>query len=91
MKDENGVAIIANAGGGVGYGDWEYTYHIPTQEEVDTLLNLVDVAQPASNADQEIMTIMEEEAQAFFQGQKSAGDVAGVIQSRVQVYVNENR
>ena len=91
MKDENGEPIIANAGGGFGYGDWEYTYHIPTREEVDTLLNLIEVAQPASNADQEIMTIMEEEAQAFFQGQKSAQDVAGVIQSRVQVYVNENR
>ena len=32
-----------------------------------------------------------EEAEAFFKGQKSVSDVANVIQSRVQVYVNENR
>ena len=39
----------------------------------------------------EITNIITEEAEAFFKGQKSVADVAGVIQSRVQVYVNENR
>ena len=39
----------------------------------------------------EITNIITEEAEAFFKGQKSVADVANVIQSRVQVYVNENR
>lgn len=99
LKDENGELILdedgnpipENGGGGIGYGDWEYTYHTVTQEEVDRVMELIEVAKPVSNSDQQIMTIIEEEAEAFFQGQKSAADVAKVIQSRVQVYVNENR
>ncbi len=35
--------------------------------------------------------IIREEAEAFFQGQKSAEDVAAIIQSRAQIYVHENR
>ena len=34
--------------------------------------------------------IINEEADAFFQGQKSVGEVADIIQNRIQVYVNEN-
>ena len=41
--------------------------------------------------DQELMNIISEESAAFFSGQKSAKDVAAIIQSRVQIYVNENR
>jgi len=91
VLDEEGNPIAMEAMSGIGYGDWEYTFHTVTQEEVDRLLALIDVAKPISNADQEIMKIIEEESEAFFQGQKSAGDVAEIIQSRVQIYVNENR
>ena len=40
--------------------------------------------------DTSVENIIVEEAAAFFEGQKSADDVAGVIQSRVQIYINEN-
>lgn len=90
--DENGEPMIRNSGGGVGYGnDWSYDYHIPTEEEVSRIEELIRIARPATNSDTDIMNIINEEAQAFFKGQKSAKDVAGVIQSRVQLYVNENR
>lgn len=90
--DENGEPMIANGGGGVSYGDdWSYEYHITTEEEADRVEKLISIAKPAGNFDIEILNIVSEEAQAFFKGQKSAKDVAGVIQSRVQVYVNENR
>ena len=36
-------------------------------------------------------TIINEEVASFWAGQKSASDVAGIIQSRVEIYVNENR
>ncbi len=50
------------------------------------------MAEPSSaTGNDEITNIITEEAEAFFKGQKSVADVAGVIQSRVQVYVNENR
>lgn len=89
--DENGEPIIRNSGGGFGYGDWMYEYHVTTEEEVERIEELIRIAKPATNYDMDIMNIVNEEAQAFFKGQKSAKDVAAIIQSRVQVYVNENR
>ena len=92
ILDENGNPIPENGSSSFSWGDWEYTYHIPTQEEVDTLLSLIDIAKPGStSSNDEITNIITEESEAFFKGQKSAADVAGVIQSRVQIYVNENR
>ncbi len=41
--------------------------------------------------DENLMRIIEEETAAYFSGQKKAKDVADIIQSRVQIYVNENR
>ncbi len=38
-----------------------------------------------------IQDIIEEEAEAFFSGNKDARSVAGIIQSRVQLYLDENR
>lgn len=41
--------------------------------------------------DAEISKIIDEECQPFFTGQKSAQEVASIIQSRVQIYVNERK
>lgn len=91
MLDENGEPILQGYGS-VGYGDdWMYEYRTTTEEEADLLEYLISVAKPSGNSNTEIMNIITEEAGAYFKGQKSAKDVASVIQSRVQVYVNENR
>ncbi|MCM1092119.1 MAG: extracellular solute-binding protein [Butyrivibrio sp.] len=74
-----------------GFGTLEYTFHTPTVEEADGTEELVRMAKPASNYDIVILNIVNEEAPAFFKGQKSAEKVASLIQSRVQLYVNENR
>lgn len=90
--DENGEPMIEGAGSSIGYGDdWMYTFHVTTEEEADLLEELIGMAKPATIADMTIVNIVKEEAGAFFKGQRSAADVAGVIESRVQVYVNENR
>ena len=92
ILDENGNPIPEDGTSGISYGDWEYTYHTPTEEEINILKELISVAEPSSaTGNDEITNIITEEAEAFFKGQKSVADVAGVIQSRVQVYVNENR
>lgn len=39
----------------------------------------------------DIETIIEEEAAAFYEGQKSAEDVAKIIQSRASIYINEKQ
>lgn len=92
VLDENGEPMIAGGGSSIGYGDdWMYTFHVTTEEEADLLEELIGMAKPATIADMTIVNIIKEEAGAYFTGQRSAADVAGIIQSRVQVYVNENR
>ena len=62
-----------------------------TQEQVDRIVSFVESVNKRGYYNEAISNIISEEAGAYFSGQKSARDVAGVIQSRVQVYVNENR
>ncbi len=93
MYDEDGNPITTSYyGGGTIISDgWEYTYHTPTQEEVDLVLEMLAKAKPiADNNGSETISIIQEEAEAFFKGQKTAEDVAAIIQNRLQVYVSEN-
>lgn len=91
VLDENGEPIPTTGVSSMSFMDgWSYTYHTPTQEEVDTVLALMEVARPVSDANTEIMNIINEEAAAYFKGQKSADEVADIIQSRVQMFVSEN-
>lgn len=89
--NEDGEPVLQEIQHKEGYGTWEYIFHTPTEEEADGTEKLVRMAKPASNYDIEILNIVNEEAPAFFKGQKSAEKVASLIQSRVQLYVNENR
>lgn len=91
MLDENGEPIVIGGGGSMSYGDgWSYTYHVPTKEEVEQIKELIAHARPANSSNEEIMNIITEEAAPYFKGQKSASDVAAIIQSRVQLFVDEN-
>ncbi len=91
MLDENGEPIVISGTSSIGWEDWEYTYHTPTQEEVNQVKELIAVAKPVSNAgNDEILTIISEEAAAYFKGQKTIDEVVGIIQSRVQIYISEN-
>ena len=91
VLDENGEPMVQGTGHGVGYGDWEYDYRKPTEEEVDTIFQLMEVARPVSGSDEMILNIINEEAAPFYQGQKSVDEVSSIIQSRVRNYVDENR
>ncbi len=79
--------------GGRSYEDgWSFDYHMVTRDEIETILNLVKDATPAFDLENdEIIKIIREEAQGYYSGQKSAEDVAEVIQNRVRMYVEENR
>ena len=62
------------------------------RDELDALLDLLPDATPFfSVKEDEIIKIINEEAPAYYSGQKGAEDVAGIIQNRVQLYVNESR
>lgn len=90
ILDENGEPVLIGGSGGVGYGDWWYDYRIATQEEVDMVLELMESARLGSVSNDQIMTIILEEAEAFFQGQKPVEKVTEIIQGRVGNYVSEN-
>ena len=70
-------------------GDTEYTMSPLTQEQVDDFKAMVDGASVAGNYDTDIMDIINEEAAAFFSGDKTADDVAALIQNRVSIYLGE--
>ena len=74
-----------------GWDDFEAEIYAAKQEEVDAVKALIESADGVVSNNEEISNIIAEEAAAYFEGQKSAKDVADVIQSRVQIYVNENR
>lgn len=91
VLDENGEPIPMNGTSSVGWDDWEYTYHIPTEDEIAQIRELIAVAKPMSGIqNDELMKIVMEEAEGYFKGQKSLDDVVNVIQSRAQIYVSEN-
>lgn len=89
MLDENGDPMIRPKTTW-GYDDWEAEIYAATPEQVQAVKDLIDHASAATNNDQTILNIINEEAAAYFEGQKSAQEVAGVIQSRIQTYVSEN-
>lgn len=69
----------------------EITMEPLTKEDCDRVIGYLKGANRTSFYNGEILKIMEEETAAYFNGQKSAKEVADIIQSRVQIYVNESR
>ncbi|MDE7332815.1 MAG: ABC transporter substrate-binding protein [Lachnospiraceae bacterium] len=94
MKDENGgqkeipKSTWASSMGGE---DFSVDVYAATKEQVDQVREMIETAQNGEVMDQEILVIILEEASGYFNGQKSAEDVASVIQNRVQLYLNETR
>ena len=88
-KDENGE-LIEIPKTTWGYDSWTAEIYAATQEEVDAVKELINAAKPYDMNDEEIFAIVNEEVQPFFKGQKSAQDVAKVIQSRVSIFISEN-
>jgi ABC-type glycerol-3-phosphate transport system substrate-binding protein len=62
-----------------------------TAEQVDEIVAFVEGISNTRFYNEDILNIITEDAAAFFSGQKSVDEVTQIIQSRAQVYVNENR
>ncbi len=62
-----------------------------SQEEADDYMKLISETKTCYDDHSAIVRIIWEEAQPFFAGQKSAEDVAKLIQSKANIYVNEQR
>lgn len=72
-------------------GDTSIVIDPLSQEEVDALYEFVCSLDTAYYYDEDIVNIINEEAEAFFAGQKSVEQVAEIIQGRAQIYVDEGR
>ena len=70
-------------------GSFKTTIYAATEEEIGTFRELLEHVASGQLEDQ-MLEIISEEAGAYFEGQKTASEVAGIIQNRVQLYLFEN-
>ena len=61
-----------------------------TKEQVDWIVDFVYSVDKPVYYNEDVMNIINEEMDAYFKDQKTAQDVAGIIQNRVQLFVDEN-
>ena len=69
----------------------EVTVGANTDEDIRRVMDIINSTDSTWNYDSKIAVIVTEEAAAYFAGQKSAKEVAGIIQNRVSNYLAENR
>ena len=91
LLDENGEKIQASRGG-IGMADGTvHDIYALTQEQADKLLEVINSTTRVVNNNDSLLKLIVDEAQPFFAGQKSAEEVARLTQSKVNLYVNEQR
>jgi ABC-type glycerol-3-phosphate transport system substrate-binding protein len=80
--------------------EYDYTWHINdeeiiippmTQKQLDVVVAFFESVDRRAYTNEDVQNIISEEIEPFFNGQKTAQDVAQIIQSRAQLLVNENR
>ena len=100
MKDDDGNIRLDENGEKVPvikYVIWdketgkEIPYYGMSEEQADQLLQLVEGTTKVADYNSSIFDIVQEQAAAYFAGQKSAQDVAKLVQSKANIFVNEQR
>ena len=90
VLDENGERIeVSRSSWGWGMSATELK--ALTQDEADEILALVQGTTRVWGTDQGLLDSVIAESEAFFAGQKSAEEVAKLVQSKMTIYVNEQR
>ena len=77
--------------GGASWDGFSIEFYAATQEQYDHLMELYSAVDSLASVDMSIDAIVREEAASFFNGDKSVQETAALIQSRVSLYVNEQR
>jgi len=62
-----------------------------TEDQVQQIRELILTTTKVADYNQEILDIVKEQAAPFFAGQKTAQEVAKLVQSKANIYVNEQR
>ena len=73
-----------------GESNWQQVYAL-TQEDIDQILSVINSATGIVDYDDEILSIVSDEVSAYFAGDKDVQTTANMIQSRVNLYVQEQR
>ena len=90
VLDENGERIPV-ALGMASDGINTYEIYATSPRQAEQLREVIASSTKMMDYDQSIIDIVLEEAAAYFAGQKSAEDVAKLIQSKANIYINEQR
>lgn len=91
LLDENGEKIEISRGGWSTEDGEIHNIYALTQAQADQLEQAIRSVDSIMDTNTAIFQIVQEQAAAFFAGQKSAEEVARLIQSRATIYVNEQR
>ena len=62
-----------------------------TEDQIQQIRELILTTTKVADYNQEILDIVKEQAAPFFAGQKTAEEVAKLVQSKANIYVNEQR
>lgn len=71
-------------------GDKEVTAEPLTQEEIDGYIEYMKTVNKVYSLNTDILNIITEDTAIYFAGQKSAAEVAKIIQSRANIFLAEN-
>lgn len=88
MDYETGEKVVLDS---VGYiGTTEYKLGDITDADIQEFKDYINgITNVSTNSDSAILDIVMEEAAAFFAGDKTEDEVAGLIQNRVNIYLSE--
>ena len=90
VLDPNGNPIQESKGGWGG-GSLNIDIQATSQEEYDQVMELYNAVDSLYTYDTSIYDIVNDAAGGYFSGDRSLDDTVAQIQSRVNLYVNENR
>lgn len=92
VTDENGNQVEQPSIYGYGDSSFEIEIYALSQEQINKIKELANSVSVLSPQDytEDIYEIIDEEAASFFSGAKSAEEVCSVIQSRINIQINEN-
>lgn len=89
IDEETGEEIVED--NYLWFGDQQITIGLPTKEDCQYVIDFLKTIDYRQKDVSEITAIIEEDAAAYFSGQKTAQQVADTIQSRAKILVSEKR